>query len=568
MCSIYYQDFGQKIFIRLLDSPFLPYLCRHKTIVLMKKGLDLLLILCVFCLASCHRRPAYPPVLHEADSLTYVAPQQALQMLDSINEEMTGADKPTRMYHQLLTVKAKDKAYITHTSDSLMLSLVDYYEHGGDKSLLPEAYYYLGSTYRDLNDAPRALGAFQKALDAVDKTPSSLLRLIHNQMGWLYYRQKMYDDALNSYLEGYRCDSLLKDSFEMSSDLVNIAYIHRVIDSFHDALNYLETAKGIATKINSQFMLDEVDAQIAAAYLEIGRYEEAKQLLQSPLKHVVRSNISSVYSNAAKAYLHVGDKDSASYYFNRVLEVGNIYAKRAAYEGLGDIALQSGHIKEAAEYYKQFKVLADSAHQITASESVAQMKSLYDYQLREKENMRLEARNSRLHYMTALLICIGIILALSLIVYHLYMQRKKALMEHRLQMMTDENLTYKHQEEARNRWKSEAPNLIMNSEVYANLERMASQMEVLSAEDWKAVEALLNEVYPSYIPHLRASCKMSERDFHACCLMKLKLSHTNICTLTPLTSTQALSNMCRNLYERIHGKKGSTADFISYLDSL
>jgi len=315
-------------------------------------------------------------------------------------------------------------------------------------------------------------------------------------------------------------------------------------------------------------MCDEVDIQIAGLYIELGRFEEAKQLIQSPIRHAVTSNISSIYSIAAKAYHHLGDMDSASYYYNRLLEIGNLYAKRDAYEGLGDIAMQSDNVKEAMAYYKQFKLIADSAQQITASESVAQMKSLYDYQLREKENMRLEAKSSRLYYITALLICVGIILALSLIAYHLYMQRKKALMELKLQMVADENLTYKHQEEARNRWKSEAPNLIMNSEVYANLERLASQKEVLSPEHWEAVEALLNEVYPNYIPHLRASCKMSERDFHACCLMKLKLSHTNICTLTPLTSTQALSNMCRNLYERIHGKKGSTAAFISYLDSL
>ena len=57
-----------------------------------------------------------------------------------------------KRYH-LLTIKANDKAYITHTSDSLILSLVDYYEHGGDPVYLGEAYYYAGSTYRDLGDA-------------------------------------------------------------------------------------------------------------------------------------------------------------------------------------------------------------------------------------------------------------------------------------------------------------------------------------------------------------------------------------------------------------------------------
>ena len=279
----------------------------------MKKGLYLILLLCIFCVTSCHHRYVYPPVLRMADSLTYVAPQQSLQVLDSIVEEMVKADKPTRMYYQLLSIKAKDKAYITHTSDSLMLSLVDYYEHGGDKTLLPEAYYYLGSTYRDLKDAPRALDAFQKALDTVDKTPSSLLRMIHNQMGWLYFRQYMYDDALASYLEGYRCDSLLKDSFEMSSDLVNIASIYGAKENYEAFVDYLMMAREIADKMNNQFMCDEVDTQIAALYIELGRSEEAKQLMQSPIAHVKSSNRSRGYSNAAKAYF--GNIDSLYHHF-------------------------------------------------------------------------------------------------------------------------------------------------------------------------------------------------------------------------------------------------------------
>ena len=52
------------------------------------------------------------------------------------------------MRYKLLTIKANDKAYITHTSDSLILSLVDYYEHDGDPAYLGEAYYYAGSTYK------------------------------------------------------------------------------------------------------------------------------------------------------------------------------------------------------------------------------------------------------------------------------------------------------------------------------------------------------------------------------------------------------------------------------------
>ena len=99
-----------------------------------------------------------------------------IALLEALKADSPQWDKATQMYHSLLTVKARDKAFITHTSDSLMLSVLNYYEHGGDKQLLPEAYYYMGSTYRDMNDAPRALEYYQKALEVLPEGASPLRR--------------------------------------------------------------------------------------------------------------------------------------------------------------------------------------------------------------------------------------------------------------------------------------------------------------------------------------------------------------------------------------------------------
>ncbi|MBO7608612.1 MAG: tetratricopeptide repeat protein, partial [Muribaculaceae bacterium] len=86
--------------------------------------------------------------------------------------------------YQLLTIKANDKAYITHTSDSLILSLVNYYENDGDPAYLGESYYYAGSTYRDLGDAPRALDYYQKALDAMPGNENLKVKSkVYAQMG-------------------------------------------------------------------------------------------------------------------------------------------------------------------------------------------------------------------------------------------------------------------------------------------------------------------------------------------------------------------------------------------------
>lgn len=140
---------------------------------------------------SCSRFE-YRKSLIVADSLTETNPQRAVAMLDSMAPMMTVAPKHEQMFHRLLQIKAANKSYIKHSSDSTILSLVEYYETKGDKRLLPEAYYYAGKIYRDLNDAPRALEYYQKALDITDKKNIKKKSSICNHIGRLFLNQNLY----------------------------------------------------------------------------------------------------------------------------------------------------------------------------------------------------------------------------------------------------------------------------------------------------------------------------------------------------------------------------------------
>ena len=127
------------------------------------KGTKLAVVLAVlfFLLASC--RPVhYPQALLVADSLCAAHPQRALEWLDSLRPRMEQERKGVRMYYDLLCIKAQDKAYMPHTSDSLIQAVLHYYEERADRRHLPEAYYYAGRVASDLGDAPQALDYFGK----------------------------------------------------------------------------------------------------------------------------------------------------------------------------------------------------------------------------------------------------------------------------------------------------------------------------------------------------------------------------------------------------------------------
>ena len=83
--------------------------------------------------------------------------------LDSIDKDRL--PESDSHFLDLLRIKARDKAYVTHTSDSIILSVVDYYADHKDSGLYPEALYYAGRVYSDMGDFPTALEYFHAALD-------------------------------------------------------------------------------------------------------------------------------------------------------------------------------------------------------------------------------------------------------------------------------------------------------------------------------------------------------------------------------------------------------------------
>ncbi|MDE6768541.1 MAG: hypothetical protein K2J78_02320, partial [Muribaculaceae bacterium] len=90
-------------------------------------------------------------------------PNDALTRLSSINpDSLSEAD---RHYFDFLSIKAKDKAYITHTSDSLIRDVIDYASSHQKEGYYTEALYYGGRVYSDLGDYPTALQYFQETLD-------------------------------------------------------------------------------------------------------------------------------------------------------------------------------------------------------------------------------------------------------------------------------------------------------------------------------------------------------------------------------------------------------------------
>jgi len=579
----------------------------------MKQLVNIALFLFLFSLCACKDRPC-PRILATVDSLTYVKPDSAITLLKNLKKQMSNEPEATQMYYRLLQIKANDKAYITHTSDSLILPIVKYYEEKNSKDHLMEAYYYAGRVYSDLNDAPQALAYFQKAVDASKgNTDYRVISRIYSQIGELSLLQDIYDDALTAYRKAYQYNVLAKDSIGLVSNLKDIGWNYTAFNKADSSLFYYKAAYVLAKKINNQRQMIIVQGKLAGLYIQLKRYDEAWEALQSPLNNTDKSNQSAIYSISSDLFYKNGNMDSAAYYAHRVLDCGTIYAKQAAYWTLAQIAEKQGDCQTAIEQIKQYTACTDSIRKITNTESIRKMQSLYNYQLREKENNKLKTENAEQKLFIAYIL-LAFIIVIALVV--IYMQHNKQIRERekeqlkKLEQIKEEqkqktsrfieenNMRIKELEEQLQathekdsiesqllhiqkeqyqqsntqagidqRERELAEKLFHESNIYAHIHQAGNGNEDMTEQDWTELAKAVNATYRDFTSRLHALRHFSTIELEICLLLKAGISVTGIATLTGRTKS-TITSARKKMYEKVNRTKGKPEQWDEFIASL
>lgn len=583
----------------------------------MKTNTRFILLTCLLlCFYACDRKP-YPQSLIIADSLASIQPDSAITLLKTLEDNIKTESESTQMYYRLLCIKANDKAYIQHTSDSLILPILHYYIKKEDEKHLPEAYYYAGRVYRDLGDAPQALDYFQKAIDVSPKGRYSLKSKIYSQMGTLFLYQKIYDEALKMFKKALECNNIKENATSIVFNLRDIANTYRCINQNDSSQYYFQKAYDLASIQGNHNLMAMVQSQIASLYIELEKYDLALQALQPSLDSLDIPSRSGIFSIASELYHKTGQIDSATYYYNELLKYGTIYAKQAAYEGLAKIAIDYKNPQKALLHLSQYMQCTDSIHKIIDTETIRRLNSLYNYQLREKENNQLKAENEQKQKI------ITNIFSISVLIFALFFACLQYNKRRRLQLKTQiENLRQLKEEQyrksthfiERNKQKikelkqiiqeadltnnilkarleeqieltlcankqaeiglarrKQVGVVLLESEIYSHIQKQLHSPQVsknlLSNNDWKRLEDTINNIYENFSVNLQKLCNLNEHEYHICLLIKINISPTDIARLTA-HSKEAITSTRRRLYEKVFSQKGSPKDWDSFILSL
>ena len=552
-------------------------------------------------LCACGSKP-YPHVLTTADSLASANPDSAQALLASLAEGMKQEPQAMQMYYRLLCIKAKDKAYITHTSDSAILPVVEYYEREGDKKYLPEAYYYAGRVYRDLEDAPQALDYFEKALDAMQENENLKVKTkVYAQMGTLFSYQNLYEEALNMFKHSLQCDISLKDSIGMVFNYRDMADAYRSLKEPDSALYYYQKSYQLCQQLERKDLGNMLQSQLASFYLDRGEYPQAPKALQHALQDIKSYNKSGIYSIAAHYYHDIDNIDSAQWYYNELLQCGSIYSKELAYRGLTNIMLRKGKSIPAAEFLYQALLLGDSIHKITVTEDIRRSHALYKHQVREKENQRLKLQNLKQRQTGIFLIIAFALLAGSGILY--YLRRKKAMQRRlkkaeqlreeayrrsrefmeennrQIQALESDIERLKHQLHDSDQQKMELEQkisiiestnrqveleqgkrrieegLFFRSDIYCLFRQKIEAGKTPGQTEWEQLARQLDTSFDHFTQKLLQLGLLKEKELHTCMLIKAQFKNKEMAQLLCL-SPEGISSIRRRLCARfLDGKK-------------
>lgn len=572
----------------------------------------LVIILYIGLVSACTQKPVYPEAMSDAIRCVETSPDSALHYLNSLSPATLQAEpEETRMYYDLLKIKANDKLYHEHTSDSIILEIVRFYDEYGDLHKQMEAYYYLGSVYRDLGDAPRAVKAFLHTTELGDNTmENGLTGKAYGQSCVLLAQQGIYNEAEKAGRKELEYALLKNDSVAVGYSLRNIARIFHDRHELDSALHYyMEGYEKGAMRIKNIIL-----SEVPWIYYDKGEPEQAKSLIFELFNKGRYS-----YNNwllLGRIYAQEGELGKAYDCFNTVLTEGSPFQIQGAYQGLSELETRRGNLPAAIAYANKSLAYQDSINQWTQTETVAKIQALYNFHAYEEENNRLQEANSRHQRWLFLLTCGLIVLASGGYLYYNRLLHKKArilrlartarmlnelaysnssaLMEDerqkikelqtrsqqleneksylqkQLQAVENDLSSYAQQEKKGVKEAKIPPHVLSlrSSEIYHIFHQWNEHSAKITAEQWEELHTAIDLTYPRFTDRLLTLYpKLSEVELQICYLIKISLPLKTIAQMLS-RSNSAITNARIRMYKKLKGKDGKAEFFDQFISDL
>ena len=391
-------------------------------------------LLNIQCSGNGKEKTPLPELVH-AESVMFDHPDSALHILEAMPMPSARWDKENHALWCLLTSQAQVKLIMKISSDSLVRIAYDYYKPTNNARRKAMSALYMGDINYDLGNIEEAMQYYLEGKTEVEKTEDYKTGyLIMSSLGKLYLYRRLADYALEACTKAY--DYAVKDSskrYQMTS-LQYLARCYCISDKLPEAIDIYRKCSDLALEIgyrNNQYYYD-VQSEIALVYTNSLQYEKSLEILKTFPK------IYQHYSLIGTNYLMLSQFDSAYLYLNKALNTDNVYAKKAIYNSLYELADTPEYRKYLKTYCDSLLFYTDSVMSLDKGKEIIAYKEKYDHQklITEQQRLKLEKADAQ-RMLFIITICLIVVIAVVAYFYQKRLVRKETTIRKQSEQLQD-----------------------------------------------------------------------------------------------------------------------------------
>ncbi len=575
------------------------------------------IILSILLLTACGEsgRVQFQQLQH-IDSIAEVNADSAVAMINAINRD-TLSSNDNKYYYDLLKIRTNDKAYIAHTSDSAILSVINYFENHDFNNLLPVAYYYGGRVYSDLGDAPQALEYFQKAIDCPNINTNTLA-VAYAQIAGIYNEQKVFDLAIPAYKKAIELNSKNNNYNGIIYNTQGLGNIYSKKEEEDSALILYNEALKLAEKIKNTKLSNSLRLSIGKFLINKNNYVDACEILSSVQSNQLREDSIVIANTFAHLYYRLNNIDSTIYYCSKLIKSQSLNAQLNGYNILANLHMHNNQTKDAYDAIVMSTRLSDSIRKLNTPQEIRQLSSIYNYQIRERENNKLkqEAHENEIRIIS-LVGSIVIIIIIALFSIHIIRKRKRIIslklqnvelllkqsnefsenaiaqnntkiaeLESQINSINNENQSLIQELENQKRLlelnneqarliKVQSENAINTfnndpfiKEIHNRLQNYHINKNILSEKEWSILCEKIRVLFPAFVDTLQnLPFKISNYEFRVSILIKTKFAPREIARLTNHTDASVSMTRAR-LHKKLTNSNSHAADWDKFINNI
>ena len=343
---------------------------------------------------------------------------------------------------------------------------------------------YADSLYHAMHDSiagetvMHSLLYCQRAIDALtDNDTASLSRKanLYTEMGSLFAKLLLYDEAITRYQFAYDCATSLKDTIGMIASYQSVGEMFRKKHDLGEAVHFYDLAEQLAEKAGYEESRISLALRLATAFMESGRLNLVTELLPSPPYQVAPEDLD-IYNYVMwhiYSYTDHENKDSANYYLRKMSESPDIYYRTYAVDRELNTAINGGELQKAYWLEHQKTRLESEVKEQSRKETMESVNSMYQALNMEHQNAELQARNQQNKYYAIIVTLLSVLVVAASVIIIYRIINRRIILEHTNTMT------------------------IRDSDIY---QRLLATEKVMSEAEQEEVVALLNQVYPKFMP--------------------------------------------------------------------